>query len=33
MQRAQELIKNLGERIEERRKTQPLKAGPGESET
>jgi TPR repeat protein len=32
-QRAQELIQNLGERIEARRKTAPLKAGPGESET
>ena len=33
MERAGELVKNLGERIEERRKTQPIKAGPGESET
>ena len=31
--RAQEMIRNLGERIEERRKTPPIKAGPGESET
>jgi uncharacterized protein len=31
--RAQEMIRNLSERIEERRKAQPIKAGPGESET
>lgn len=32
-QRAAELTKNLGERIEERRKAKPLKAGPNETET
>ena len=31
--RAQEMIRNLSERIEERRQVQPIKAGPGESET
>jgi TPR repeat protein len=31
--RAQEMVRNLAERIEERRRTQPIKAGPGESET
>jgi TPR repeat protein len=32
-QRAAELVKNLGDRIEERRKAQPIQAGPGETET
>jgi len=26
-------VKNLGDRIEERRKAQPIEAGPGETET
>ena len=33
LERAGEIAKNLGERIEERRKAAPLQAGPGESET
>jgi TPR repeat protein len=32
-QRARDIAKNLGERIEERRKAPPIKAGPGETET
>ncbi len=32
-ERAEELVKNLGERIEERRKAEPVKHGPGETET
>ena len=32
-QRAREIAKNLGERIEERRKAQPIEARPGETET
>ena len=31
--RSQEIAKNLTARIEERRKAEPLQAGPGESET
>jgi len=31
--RSAEMTKNLGERIEQRRQAQPLKVGPGESET
>ena len=33
MERSKEIAKNLGGRIEERRKAKPIKAAPGESET
>ena len=33
MERAREIARNLQVRIEERRRTKPLKPGPGESET
>jgi len=33
MERSREIAKNLRARIEERRKIEPLKTGPGESET